>query len=91
MDDKPWGSTLREKVPRSVRLRYVNWGSKECQQGAGPIQGLRPVLTSFKRLCLLCANDSPLRSTKRDRRFGTFLDEDPAKKMCTVLADWGLA
>ena len=31
--DKPWGSTLREKLPRSVRLRYVNWGSKECQQG----------------------------------------------------------
>ena len=30
--DKPWGSTLREKLPRSVRLRYVNWGSKECQQ-----------------------------------------------------------
>jgi hypothetical protein len=30
--DKPWGSTLREKLPRSVRLRYVNWGCKECQQ-----------------------------------------------------------
>ena len=30
--DKPWGSTLREKRPRSVRLRYVNWCSKECQQ-----------------------------------------------------------
>ena len=32
MDDKPWGSSLREKLPRSVRLQYVNWGSKECQQ-----------------------------------------------------------
>ena len=31
-DDKPWGSSLREKLPQSVRLRYVNWGSKECQQ-----------------------------------------------------------
>ena len=30
--DKPWGSTLREKLPRSVCLRYVNWGSKERQQ-----------------------------------------------------------
>ena len=29
--DKPRGSTLREKLPRSMRLRYVNWGSKECQ------------------------------------------------------------
>ena len=32
MDDKPWGSTLREKLPRSVRLRYINWGAKERQQ-----------------------------------------------------------
>src|SRR6185437_14112259 len=30
--DKPWGSTLREKLPRSVRLRYINWGAKERQQ-----------------------------------------------------------
>src|SRR6185295_18126525 len=30
--DKPWGNTLREKLPRSVRLRYVNWRSKERQQ-----------------------------------------------------------
>ena len=30
--DKPWGSTLREKLPRSVRLRYTNWGAKERQQ-----------------------------------------------------------
>ena len=30
--DKPWRSTLREKLPRSVCLRYVNWGSKERQQ-----------------------------------------------------------
>ena len=30
--DKPWWSTLREKLPRSVCLRYVNWGSKERQQ-----------------------------------------------------------
>ena len=34
--DKPWGSTLREKLPRSVRLRYVNWDSKERQQGLTP-------------------------------------------------------
>ena len=60
-------------------------------RGAGPVQGLRPVLTSFKRLRLLCAHDSPLRSTKRDRRFGAFLGEEPAKKMCIVLADGGLA
>ena len=60
-------------------------------RGAGPIQGLRPVLTSFKRLRLLCANDSPLCSIKRDRRFGAFLGEEPAKKMRTVLADGGLA
>ena len=31
--DKPWGSTLREKLPRSVCLRYVNWRSKERQHG----------------------------------------------------------
>ena len=30
--DKPWGSTLREKLPRSVRLRYVNWRFKKRQQ-----------------------------------------------------------
>ena len=30
--DKPWGSTLREKLPRFVRLRYINWGAKERQQ-----------------------------------------------------------
>ena len=29
--DKSCGSTLREKLPRSVRLWYINWGSKECQ------------------------------------------------------------
>ena len=39
--DKPWGSTLREKLPRSVRLRYVNWGSKECQQAfLAPLPGI---------------------------------------------------
>ena len=27
--DKSWGDTLREKLPRSVRLRHENWG---CQQ-----------------------------------------------------------
>ena len=32
--DKPWGSTLREKLPRSVRLQYVNWCFKKRQQGA---------------------------------------------------------
>ena len=30
--DKPWGSTLREKLPWSVCLRYTNWGAKERQQ-----------------------------------------------------------
>ena len=30
--DKPWGSTLREKLPRSVRLQYINWGAKQRQQ-----------------------------------------------------------
>jgi len=24
--DKPWGNTLREKLPRTVRLRYTNRG-----------------------------------------------------------------
>ena len=39
--DKPWGSTLREKLPRSVRLRYVNWGSKERQQAfLAPLLGI---------------------------------------------------
>ena len=28
------GSTLREKLPRSVRLRYINWGAKERQHRA---------------------------------------------------------
>jgi hypothetical protein len=37
---------------------------------AGPTQGLRCVLTSFKRFRLLHADDSRLRSMKRDRRFG---------------------
>ena len=32
MDDKPLGSSLREKLPRSVLLWYINWSSKECQQ-----------------------------------------------------------
>ena len=30
--DKPWGSTLREKLHDPVRLRYINWGAKERQQ-----------------------------------------------------------
>ena len=39
--DKLWGSTLREKLPRSVCLRYVNWGSKECQQAfLAPLPGI---------------------------------------------------
>ena len=29
--DKPWESTLREKLPRSLCLRYINQGAKECQ------------------------------------------------------------
>ena len=37
--DKPWGSTLREKLPRSVRLWYVNWGSMECQHWADMADG----------------------------------------------------
>ena len=32
--DKPWGNTLREKLHDPVRLRYINWGTKECQQVA---------------------------------------------------------
>ena len=36
-------------------------------RGAGPIQDVRSVLTSFKRLRLVRADDSPFRSTKRDR------------------------
>ena len=52
-------------------------------RGAGPVQGLRPVLLSSVFVCYA--------PTKRDRRFGAFLGEEPAKKMCTVLADGGLA
>ena len=36
-------------------------------RGAGPIQGVQLVLTSFKRIRLLRANDSPFCSTKGDR------------------------
>ena len=32
--DKPWGSTLREKLPRFVHFGYINWGAKERQQVA---------------------------------------------------------
>ena len=47
-------------------------------RGAGPIQDVRSVHTSFKRFRLLRADDSPFRSTKRDRalvhtRFGEIL------------------
>src|SRR6185436_1108337 len=39
--DKHWGSTLREKLPRSVRLRYINWGAKERQQAfLAPLPGI---------------------------------------------------
>ena len=39
--DKPWGDTLRKKLPWSVRLRCVNWGSKECQQAfLAPLPGI---------------------------------------------------
>ena len=39
--DKPWGSTLREKLPRSVRLRYVNWRFKKRQQAfLAPLPGI---------------------------------------------------
>ena len=36
--DKPWRSTLREKLPRSLCLWYVNWGSKECQDGGAVVE-----------------------------------------------------
>ena len=40
--DKPWGNTLTEKLPRSVRLQYVNWRSKERQQAfSGAVAGDR--------------------------------------------------
>ena len=29
--DKPWGSTLREKLHDPMCLRYINWGAKERQ------------------------------------------------------------
>src|SRR6185436_708447 len=39
--DKPWGNTLREKLPRSVRLRYTNRGAKERQQAfLAPLPGI---------------------------------------------------
>ena len=39
--DKPWGSTLREKLPRFVRLQYINWGTKERQQAfLAPLPGI---------------------------------------------------
>src|SRR6185369_1697973 len=39
--DKRWGSNLREKLPRSVCLRYINWSSKECQQAfLAPLPGI---------------------------------------------------
>ena len=39
--DKPWGNTLREKLPRSMRLRYINWGAKERQQAfLAPLPGI---------------------------------------------------
>ena len=39
--DKPWGNTLREKLPRTVRLRYVIEGSKERQQAfLAPLPGI---------------------------------------------------
>ena len=64
--DKPWGNTLREKLPRSVRLRYVNWGSKECQHlhaiGSRPEFGgdpnspvLAPLIQTF------CFSANPLK------------------------------
>ena len=31
------GGVLREKLPRSVRLRYINWGAKERQQRSKPL------------------------------------------------------
>ena len=40
--DKPWGSTLREKLPRSVCLWYINWGAKERKQAfLAPLPGIR--------------------------------------------------
>ena len=40
--DKPWGNTLREKLHDPVRLRYINWGTKERQQGGRVERGGRP-------------------------------------------------
>ena len=54
--DKPWGSTLREKLPRSVRLRYVNWRSKERQQT--PVTGVLAAAPP----CLTMASTLPCRS-----------------------------
>jgi len=39
--DKPCGSTLREKLPRSVRLWYVNWGSNSISNRI-PITAPKP-------------------------------------------------
>ena len=39
--DKPWGDTLREKLPQSVCLRYVNWRFKKRQQAfLAPLPGI---------------------------------------------------
>ena len=56
--DKPWGNTLREKLHDPVRLRYINWGAKERQQGCS--SGSRVTMAN----CSWCFGGSPPRATR---------------------------
>ena len=54
--DKPWRSTLREKLPRSVRLRYINWGAKERQhcQSLWNAESMNNMLSNKLNYLLMC-------------------------------------
>src|SRR6185369_13676617 len=96
--DKPWGSTLREKLTRSVRLRYVNWCSKEHQQAfLSPLPGIgntnpRAIYLVFWThpnfyYCiypcfLVCVLES--RWKKLDTKFGLQEVHNPLRQISTI-------
>ena len=68
--DKPWGSTLSEKLPRFVHLRYINWGAKECQQ-------LRNTSSAYKQVIRSIYENSLDRLLRVEDRSVTAIREAP--------------
>ena len=71
MVTQAWRQQNSSDTSRTRKVSAQTWEDFNILEvklrGAGPIQDVRSVLTSFKRLRLVRADDSPFCSTKGDR------------------------